>query len=208
VYPIGPTLDLIGWWRGESNALNSVGSNNATVVGQTYPDGYIGKCFECVGTSKSVSIELVYYSTQEYFEIEFTAKNISGRCDCGIDNVQGDALFVKFNNDVVSIGTSLGDTYPVEGINGYAWNNFKFVTLTWATWFVYINNVLVDIELSFSWTTMYTNILSMPLTPLSDSNLLVDEIKISQKYARGINATVINGSVGLDELKIWNGINT
>jgi len=45
--PVAPPDELVGWWRGESNTLDSVDSNNGSVVGSmSYADGVVGKAFQ------------------------------------------------------------------------------------------------------------------------------------------------------------------
>ncbi len=43
---VTPPAGLVGWWRGESNAFDQVGSNNGTPVGNTtYGAGRVGRAF-------------------------------------------------------------------------------------------------------------------------------------------------------------------
>ncbi len=44
--PVPPPAGFVGWWRGESNALDSVDSNNGITIGRTlYTNGVVGKAF-------------------------------------------------------------------------------------------------------------------------------------------------------------------
>jgi uncharacterized repeat protein (TIGR03803 family) len=52
-----PPTGLVSWWRAESNALDSVGSNNGTLVnGATFASGEVGTAFSFGGTSNYVSV--------------------------------------------------------------------------------------------------------------------------------------------------------
>jgi hypothetical protein len=47
--PVPPPTGIAGWWRGESNALDSVDSNNGIIVGSvSYANGVVGKAFQFV----------------------------------------------------------------------------------------------------------------------------------------------------------------
>lgn len=48
--PVTPPEGLVGWWCGESNAVDSVDANNGIVVGSVaYADGEVGKAFQSRG---------------------------------------------------------------------------------------------------------------------------------------------------------------
>src|ERR1051325_6832462 len=47
----------VGWWKGESNALDSAGGNNATIIGGvTYGAGKVGQGFVFNGISGFVTV--------------------------------------------------------------------------------------------------------------------------------------------------------
>src|SRR5437879_12451696 len=48
---------LIGWWRAESNALDSAGTNDGTIpFGMVYTNGEVGQAFSFNASGKRVSI--------------------------------------------------------------------------------------------------------------------------------------------------------
>jgi hypothetical protein len=54
---VTPPSGIVSWWRGESNALDSVGSNNGTLQGgATFATGEVGQAFNLNGTSAFVQV--------------------------------------------------------------------------------------------------------------------------------------------------------
>src|SRR5262249_44160151 len=52
-----PAAGLVSWWRGESNALDSVGSNNGVLQGgAAFAAGEVGQAFNFNGTSAYVQV--------------------------------------------------------------------------------------------------------------------------------------------------------
>ena len=45
ILSVRPTLSLVGWWKGESNAWDSAGTNNGALVNATYTNGIVGTAF-------------------------------------------------------------------------------------------------------------------------------------------------------------------
>ncbi len=52
-----PPSGLVGWWRGEGNALDEVSANNGTLSGNvTYGSGRVGQAFVCDGNNDLVTV--------------------------------------------------------------------------------------------------------------------------------------------------------
>src|ERR1035441_8776533 len=52
-----PPWGLVGWWRGESNAVDQAGTSNGTLVGNTgYGTGRVGQAFVFDGSGDAVSV--------------------------------------------------------------------------------------------------------------------------------------------------------
>jgi hypothetical protein len=47
---------LVSWWPGETNADDSLGINNGTLINGTYASGMVGKAFSFSGSSSYVSV--------------------------------------------------------------------------------------------------------------------------------------------------------
>ena len=57
--PASPPSGLIGWWKGDGNALNSAAPDNATAEGSvTYAQGEVGFAFSLPGTGYSADIHI------------------------------------------------------------------------------------------------------------------------------------------------------
>ncbi|TAK94182.1 MAG: hypothetical protein EPO07_17090, partial [Verrucomicrobia bacterium] len=75
---ITPAADLISWWRGESNAVDSVSANSGTLVGNvTYGDGRVGHSFVFDGNSANVSVGNPANLRLQDFTIEAWVKRAS-----------------------------------------------------------------------------------------------------------------------------------
>ncbi|PYI84927.1 MAG: hypothetical protein DME26_12290, partial [Verrucomicrobia bacterium] len=55
--PVPPPPGIVGWWRGETNALDSAGTNNGVLRnGTMFTTGKVGQAFSLDGISQSVDI--------------------------------------------------------------------------------------------------------------------------------------------------------
>src|SRR5207245_2901114 len=55
--PLPPPGGLVGWWRAETNAQDSAGTNNGTPLsGTTYAAGKVGQAFALNGSTTYVSV--------------------------------------------------------------------------------------------------------------------------------------------------------
>jgi hypothetical protein len=55
---VSPPAGLVGWWRAENNALDSVGGNNGFLVNNaTFAPGKVGQAFSLSGVNDAVEIE-------------------------------------------------------------------------------------------------------------------------------------------------------
>jgi hypothetical protein len=71
---------LIGWWTGEGNADDAVGTNNGTLVGgTTFANGEVGQAFSFDGANQYVAIETAESLTGAFtVEFWFNPMNLNG----------------------------------------------------------------------------------------------------------------------------------
>jgi len=69
---------IVSWWRGESNALDSIGTNNGTLVGNaTYGTGEVGTAFVFDGNGDEVLIGNPANLQSQIFTVEMWVKRAS-----------------------------------------------------------------------------------------------------------------------------------
>src|SRR5580765_6993504 len=51
-----PPVGLVGWWRGEGDALDSQGANNGIFSAPAYAAGEVGQCFSFNSNSNNVRV--------------------------------------------------------------------------------------------------------------------------------------------------------
>jgi hypothetical protein len=57
INPAADATRLVGWWRGEDNALDSAGSDNGTIEGGvTFAPGQMGQAFQLNGTDATIDV--------------------------------------------------------------------------------------------------------------------------------------------------------
>lgn len=100
---------LVNWWRGEANALDSIGTNNGTITsGTTYATGEVGQGFQLSSSGVTMDAEAGNFRTND-FTVEFWMKTASStpailvgkRLNCGLGSAWN-----------IMIGYINGASYP------------------------------------------------------------------------------------------------
>jgi hypothetical protein len=78
-------LEAVGWWKGEDNMFDSIGSNTLQNAGESfvmYDAGYSNRCFKIGGfVTASLTIDSTQYPITNRCAYEFYTKTISGSHD-------------------------------------------------------------------------------------------------------------------------------
>jgi hypothetical protein len=135
--PTLPAADIISWWRGESNALDSIGTNNGTLVGGvTFAPGKAGQSFALDGSTGYVSVpdspSLQPASlTLEAWVMFYSASGEQGVFGKPLGSATGDSFQLFLNNGVLEGGISDTSTtgaiitYPFIPVTG-RWYHLAF----------------------------------------------------------------------------------
>ena len=125
---VPPPAGLVSWWRGENNALDSVGANNGILVGNTsYGAGMVGLGFVLDGSGDSVvmgtapSLQLQDFTIECWIQRSSSVAVSASSTDAGLfEYGYGGYGFGLHNNgglylgsvgiDSVTAGTSITDT--------------------------------------------------------------------------------------------------
>ena len=93
--------NLVSWWRANGNALDSVGGNHGTLVGNaTYANGRVGPAFTFDGTGDAVQLGNPPFLQLQNFSIETWIKRASTAAVSG----SGDAVLFGYGQGGYAVG--------------------------------------------------------------------------------------------------------
>jgi hypothetical protein len=151
---------LVGWWKGEDNAVDSVNGNNGTWVNPTrelYDTGYVGKCFKLVYDAvnengvypiiKVLNNSTINFSGSDKFIVEIWNKGVDeeGYGDNegsftivkGSEFTSGQGFSLAWNSDYFGSQFSIGIQLPGLTSQYYSYgagvisNNWKLFKITY-----------------------------------------------------------------------------
>jgi hypothetical protein len=192
---------LIGWWKGEDNAVDSVNGNTAVPGGNLqYADGQIDRCFKFLGDWSNGSLKIPHSVLYEFgstgkFSIEFWFKYQSAYGLCFFGSVTPasddynnywDSLCMRFKEDrSIELGSdqySAAQVYTNMPADG-TFYKIKIVYNGASRWEMYVNDILRVPSAGYA---------TLPFTNNTD--------RLFRFYSE-----VMNGS-SFDEIKIYNGM--
>jgi hypothetical protein len=152
---VTPPAGLVSWWKAESNALDSVSSNNGILRnGPAYAGGMVGSAFRFAGANDCVEVPYSTNLVPSTFSVETWVEPSSQVSDpINQDLIFGQgyghgSLVVRTGTTGVRVawlfGTSHFDFYEVASANEIPIGQFSHLVGTWdgTTLRLYINGVL------------------------------------------------------------------
>ncbi len=125
-----PPSGLVGWWKGEGNALDSVGSNNGTLAGNTtYGSGRVGQGFVFDGNNDGVQLANQTNLQLQNFSIEAWIK----RSDASIasQDIGGGELFSFGSGGYGLLVDNDGTAYLVKNNASSVPSSFQITDTNW-----------------------------------------------------------------------------
>ena len=144
---------LVGWWRAEGDAVDSVGANNGTLVdGASFTSGRVGQAFNFSGNNQYVEVQSISSSLNGPFSLEAWVKPNSQPADPSFGTViigQSDFQILLVTQPgypgiYVSLILIVGDTAQAVSTNQLPLGRFSHIAATWdgAMIRLYVNGVL------------------------------------------------------------------
>lgn len=152
---ITPPSGLISWWRAESNALDSVGSNDGTLInGAGFDTGEVGQAFtfsnnnQCVEIPYTNSFAVSNYTIEAWINPTAQPANLEHQGSIFTQNY-GIAQFIVYGGSTgVYVALGFYDNYSgyheIVSTNEIPLNQFSHVAASWdgTSLKVYINGAL------------------------------------------------------------------
>jgi hypothetical protein len=172
--PVNPTSGLISWWRAEGNALDSIGTNNGTLVnGAIFGPGMAGQGFAFNGVNQSVDIPdsaslhpaavtleaWVIYAANNKYQVLFAKALGTGTLDSYTLWLDASGYLNGGVSDTSGFGPVLAAPYP---LTPGQWYHVAFVfDNTSKQQSLYINGVLSAINVANKSIAYDSNVLSL-----------------------------------------------